>query len=79
MKYFAKLGLIDLEDPDSIARFFLTTPSLSKDKLGEFFGDENPANIKVLTSFLELLEFRNMTLDDGLRVFLSYFDLPGEG
>jgi len=33
----------------------------------------------VLTEFTELIDFKGMTIDDGLRVFLGYFDLPGEG
>jgi len=31
----------------SIAHFFFNTPKLSKEKLGEYFGEEHEINIKV--------------------------------
>jgi len=80
MKLFIQLGVIDPEDAQSIATFFKhNTATLSKEKLGEYFGDESPFQIKVLTEFTELIDFKGMTIDDGLRIFLNYFDLPGEG
>lgn len=36
-------------------------------------------SFKVLTEWTDLLDFRNKTLDDALRVFLEHFILPGEG
>ena len=32
-----------------------------------------------MTEYTELIDFRGRTLDDGLRVYLDYFVLPGEG
>lgn len=32
-----------------------------------------------MTEYTELIDFRNKTLDDGLRIYLDYFVLPGEG
>jgi len=33
----------------------------------------------VLTEFTETIDFRNKTIDEGMRIFLGLFDLPGEG
>lgn len=66
MKAFAQLGLINMEEytflknylklillfsPKSIAEFFKNTPNLSKEKIGEYFGEEPEFNIKVRINF----------------------------
>jgi hypothetical protein len=35
---------MDSKDPIKIAQFLRETPSVSKDKLGEYFGSENQLN-----------------------------------
>lgn len=52
---------------------------MSKEKLGEYFGEEPEFYIKVLTAYTDCFDVRNMSLDDALRVYLSSFYLPGEG
>ena len=61
MKSFAQLKVIDPEEynlisydnndllsPKSIAAFFKNTPNLSKERLGEYFGEEAEFFIKVM-------------------------------
>mmetsp|Transcript_16230 Transcript_16230/g.13811 ORF Transcript_16230/g.13811 Transcript_16230/m.13811 type:complete len:87 (-) Transcript_16230:3358-3618(-) len=79
MKYFEKLGVLDTKSPESIAKYFASNPHLSKEKIGEFFGEEAELNVQSLTCFTNNFDFRNMIPDDALRIYLASFDLPGEG
>lgn len=51
---------------------------LSKTAIGEYLGDNNDLNLRVLKEFVQLHDFTNKKLDDALRVFLWSFLLPGE-
>jgi len=53
-------------------------PTISKDKLGEYFGKNDPLVTKVLLEYTELVNMENMDIDDALRVYLNLFTLPGE-
>lgn len=61
-----------------IAEFMLTTPGLSKFAIGEFIGANDPFCVSVLKEFCNKIDFREMDIDEGLRLFLSQFRLPGE-
>lgn len=61
-----------------IAEFILTTPGLSKEAKGVYLGKNDPLVKKVLTAYCNRLDFRNMSIDEALRFFLSLFRLPGE-
>ena len=53
-------------------------PALSKDKLGEYFGKNDPLVTKVLLEYTELVNMENLDIDQALRVYLNLFTLPGE-
>ena len=78
MKAFLELGVIKME-AKSIANFFYDTKALSRDKLGEYFGEEDDFNLNVLSEFVVKMSFVGLGICDALRQFLHRFDLPGEG
>lgn len=55
-----------------------SNPAFSKEKVGEFIGGHEDLNIKTLSEYVDLLNFENMAIDQGLRYFLDQFTLPGE-
>ena len=71
-------GHIADKNPGDLAKFLYNCPSISKEKLGEFFGEEAPFNIEVMGEYADYMNFKNMNIDDGLRHFLDHFTLPGE-
>ena len=71
-------GFIDSSEPAVLARALIELPHLDKRGIGEFIGDNKPENLGVLYALTDLMEFKNMELDQALRNFLGHFRLPGE-
>ena len=72
------LGIIN-QNPEKIAKFFYENRAfLHKDKTGEYFGEPEDLNQDTLKRFLKFFHFKGMEIDEGMRHFLSFFDLPGE-
>ena len=46
--------------------------------MGEYFGEEDEYNQKVLEAFVDLFNFENMELADAMRMIFKTFDMPGE-
>ncbi|RKP21500.1 Sec7-domain-containing protein, partial [Rozella allomycis CSF55] len=67
-----------LEDSKSVAEFILHEKSLSKKAIGELLGENDSFFIKVMHSFVDQLDFREMKFVTALRSFLQKFRLPGE-
>ena len=65
-------------DPRSMAYFLRYSPGLDKIKIGEFLGDPDEFNLKVLKEFTETFDFTGAILDTALRTYLETFRLPGE-
>ncbi|ONK59408.1 uncharacterized protein A4U43_C08F6120 [Asparagus officinalis] len=65
-------------DPKSLAYFFRYTPGLDKKKIGDYLGDPDELNLKVLAQFTSTFDFSGVTLDTALRTYLESFRLPGE-
>ncbi|KAI8588651.1 Sec7 domain-containing protein, partial [Geranomyces variabilis] len=61
---------------DAIAHFLHVTPGLSRRQLGRFLGVQEHHDI--LQAFLDMLHFKNLRVDESLRLFLSTVRLPGE-
>lgn len=62
-----------------LAVFLLSNLTLiDKDALGQFIGDYQELNQKVLKDFTQLINFRRLGIDDALRLYLGHFSLPGE-
>lgn len=69
-----------LEDsPSKVATFFMTRVDLCREKVGEFLGDiQSEFSNAVLEEMVSLMNFRNKTVDEALRVFQANFFMPGE-
>ena len=67
--------------PMSAAKFLHRTAGLDKVLVGDYVAeppDSHPFNTKVRECYVTLFDFRGMTFDGALRLFLSGFRLPGE-
>ena len=64
--------------PEEIAQFLLKGEGLNKTAIGDYLGEKNDFNLKVLDAFIELHDFTNLILVQALRQFLWSFRLPGE-
>jgi brefeldin A-inhibited guanine nucleotide-exchange protein len=77
VKFFIENKFV-ANDHQAIAKFLLTTPQLSKPAIGDFLGDGEPENIKIMHSFIDALNFADLDFVQALRLFLQSFRLPGE-
>jgi brefeldin A-inhibited guanine nucleotide-exchange protein len=77
MQFLIKHGFVN-DDAESIAQFFLSTPELSKKMIGEYIGEINPENVRVMHAFIEISDLSGLEFVDALRLFLQTFRLPGE-
>eukprot|EP00903_Cladosiphon_okamuranus_P016855 g15543.t2 len=77
ISYLVENGLI-LDTAESICDFLSTGEGLSKRRIGEYFGRDNPKVQEVLRLFLEKLNFQGTSLDEALRSMVVRFRLPGE-
>ncbi|KAI3359240.1 hypothetical protein L3Q82_002759 [Scortum barcoo] len=64
--------------PEDIAQFLYKGEGLNKTVIGDYLGERDEFNIKVLQAFVELHEFADLNLVQALRQFLWSFRLPGE-
>ncbi|KAK5135689.1 hypothetical protein LTR08_004990 [Meristemomyces frigidus] len=71
-------GFIQSSDPKDIARFMLANERINKKSLGEFLGEGDEENIKIMHAFVEAMDFSRTRFVDALRRFLQSFRLPGE-
>ncbi len=77
----ATTGKLMAPPPAEIAKlalFLRQTPGLNKAALGDFLGANNDVGKATLTAMVALFDFRALTVDQALRVFLEAFRLPGE-
>jgi len=47
--------------------------------IGEIFGGDEDFNIKVMDIYLSYLNFKDLTILEAMRYYLSLFEMPGEG
>lgn len=62
--------------PTDIVTFLMTTPSLSKRLIGEYLA--SPKHVELLGVFMTRFRFEGRRVDEGLRLLLESFRLPGE-
>ena len=70
--FFFFFFLIVLTDP------FLPPPPLKQKAIGDYLGEREPFNMKVLQSFVKKMNFSEDTFEKALRKLLAGFRLPGE-
>jgi brefeldin A-inhibited guanine nucleotide-exchange protein len=71
-------GFIASSEHKDIAQFFLANERIDKTALGEFLGDGDEENIKIMHAFVDLMDFTKTRFVTALRRFLQAFRLPGE-
>uniref|UniRef100_A0A6Q2YBR8 Cytohesin 1a n=1 Tax=Esox lucius TaxID=8010 RepID=A0A6Q2YBR8_ESOLU len=64
--------------PEDIAQFLYKGEGLNKTVIGDYLGERDDFNLKVLQAFVDLHEFADLNLVQALRQFLWSFRLPGE-
>jgi|UniRef100_A0AC35FJZ0 cytohesin len=77
IKYLIEHRLLE-NDPENIAEFFISCKDLRKQAIGEYLGEKEDFNIKVMEYFIGKQSFRGQPLVPSLRQFLNSFRLPGE-
>ncbi|KJX92259.1 guanyl-nucleotide exchange factor (Sec7) like protein [Zymoseptoria brevis] len=78
IKMLLSEGLIPSSDPTEIARFLISHERINKKSLGEFLGEGDEENIKIMHAFVDQMDFTRTRFVDALRRFLQSFRLPGE-
>lgn len=69
---------LDIIEAEKLARFFRFSVGINKTLLGDFLSEGNKLSPLVLIAYCKLFNFKGKTIDQGLRVFLEGFRLPGE-
>uniref|UniRef100_A0A914XW18 Uncharacterized protein n=1 Tax=Panagrolaimus superbus TaxID=310955 RepID=A0A914XW18_9BILA len=77
IKYLIEHRLLE-NDPENIAEYFISCKDLRKQSIGEYLGEKEDFNIKVMEHFIGKQNFRGQPLVPSLRQFLNSFRLPGE-
>lgn len=77
IEFFIEHNLLD-NSPDSIAKFLFDGDGLNKTAIGDYLGERNEFNMKVLDCYVDLHNFSDLILVEALRQFLWSFRLPGE-
>lgn len=91
IKYLVKQGILRDEngnsesgDPKKIAVFLRENPALDKKVIGEYLSKrfspeiDSTDPVQILNHFVETFDFKNMRIDQALRLYLETFRLPGE-
>lgn len=70
-------GFIASDSEENIAKFlFDKNGRMNKKTIGEYIA--NPKNISLLKKFIDLFDFKNLRIDEAIRILLTKFRLPGE-
>ena len=77
MEYLIEHDIIQAT-PESVAKFLVEVDGLNKTAIGDYLGERDEFNMKVLDCYVNLHNFKDMLLVQALRQFLNSFRLPGE-
>lgn len=77
IEYLIDNGLLTAT-PEDVAQFLYKGEGLNKTAIGDYLGERNDFNERVLRAFVELHDFTDLILVQALRQFLWSFRLPGE-
>ena len=78
IKLLVSDGFIASSDPTDIAQFLISSDRINKKALGEYLGEGDEENIKIMHAFVDCMDFTRTRFVDALRRFLQSFRLPGE-
>ena len=76
IQFLQEQGLFEEGDWPGIAQWLRTNPLLSKKQIGEYIADRK--NPDLLQAYVNTFDFSNNRIDEGLRMYLNAFRLPGE-
>ena len=84
ISFLKKIGFLNIGTPidtqaKNMVKFLRYTSSLKKKNIGEFLGQKTELSMKTLKYFGESFDFKNIHIIQGMRIFLSTFQLPSEG
>jgi cytohesin len=77
MEFLIENNLVE-NDVKSVGHFLFNSDGLNKTSIGNYLGERDDFNIKVLKEFTNQHDFKSKNLVEALRDFLSSFRLPGE-
>ena len=77
MKAFISEGFVE-NTVESISQFLFKTQELNKASIGDYIGEGDEFNIKIMHAFIDLMNFSGFNFVSALRHFLQAFRLPGE-
>jgi len=82
VEYAVDLGLIKGSSAEDVGRFLYEQGSVDKTKLGEYLSkgpaDKYPFHASVLSHYSTCFNFKDLSFDESLRVYLRKFRMPGE-
>ena len=84
ISFLKKIGFLNMgtsidTQAKNMVKFLRYTSSLKKKNIGEFLGQKTELSMKTLKYFGESFDFKNIHIIQGMRIFLSTFQLPSEG
>lgn len=79
MKSLWELGVISDDSPEALTIFLKNDTWIEPGAIGEIFGSEDEFSLKVLELYLSSIDFSGGDILAALKLFLSKFELPGEG
>uniref|UniRef100_A0A914NE75 SEC7 domain-containing protein n=1 Tax=Meloidogyne incognita TaxID=6306 RepID=A0A914NE75_MELIC len=77
LKFLHSKGFIGTE-PEDIAAFFHAEERLDKSVIGDYLGDGDSFNQKVMYAYVDTFDFSGVNIVQALRTLLNKFRLPGE-
>ena len=54
-------------EPAEVAKFLLKTAGLNKTMIGEYLGEREDTNLKVMHAFVDSLNFTGLNFDEAIR------------
>lgn len=57
--------------PEEVATFLAKTEGLDKTLIGDYLGEREDFNLKVMHAFVDALDFSNLEFDTAIRTFLQ--------
>jgi brefeldin A-inhibited guanine nucleotide-exchange protein len=78
MKFLEEIGALNVNDALDVASFLRNNEGLEKTVIGDYLGEDITFNKAVLREFTDLNDFAQLQFTESIRVFLSFFRLPGE-
>jgi len=79
LRYVGEVLDKPMQSGKQIAKFLRETSGIDKMKIGEFLSKDKPLSNDVLQAYINSFDFHDLTVDEGLRIFLESFMMGGEG